>query len=179
MDGNITLMGSLAGFRGTVEERFWRKVARSDDGCWLWTGWTNPSGYGVFDVARNDRGHRAHRFAWKLSHGPIAAGLHVLHKCDVRNCVNPDHLYLGTHQDNMRDRTVRGRASRLSGAAGERHGFARLSDADVSEIRRLREQEGWLQADLAKRYGVYPSHISNIVNYKARATPTRGRAGSS
>lgn len=165
---------SKVGFRGTVDERFWAKVAKADDGCWLWLGGLNVTGYGVFDVSRQDRGHRAHRRSWELTNGPIPNGLHVLHKCDVRNCVNPSHLYLGTHQDNMRDRTERQRASSLSGAAGERHGFAKLTDADVAEIRRLKSDEDLCHSCIARRYSVSPSHISMIVRGKHRVTPTRG-----
>ena len=167
-------MASLPDFRGTAEQRFWQKVAKTE-GCWLWTSpWKKESGYGLFMVSRERKAVLAHRFAWELTHGSIPEGMHVLHHCDVRACVNPEHLYVGTHQDNMRDRTNRGRASHVSGAAGERHACARLTDAQVQEIRDLRAQ-GWLQRDLADKFGVYPSHISNIVNNKVRVSATRGR----
>lgn len=72
-------------------------------GCWLWLGPYNKKGYGA------RRNGTAHRFFWTEHRGPILNGAHVLHKCDVRACVNPNHLYLGTHADNMRDMSSRKR----------------------------------------------------------------------
>lgn len=88
----------------TATERFWGKVDRSG-GCWLWTGATTPDGYGRFSF----RGKTvyAHRFVWTLHNGTIprspAARRFICHRCDTPGCVNPDHLFLGTNSDNMRD----------------------------------------------------------------------------
>ncbi len=91
-------------------ERFWSAVAKSD-GCWLWTKSLDSQGYGqIFSIPR--RLHRAHRVSWLMHRGPIPDGLFVCHTCDVRNCVNPDHLWLGTNDDNMRDASVKGRLER-------------------------------------------------------------------
>lgn len=92
-----------------TEARFWAKVDRSGgpEACWPWTGARAWNGYGQF----GDGGqiHIASRVAWELSCGPIAEGLHVLHRCDNPPCVNPAHLFLGTHSDNMRDMVAKGR----------------------------------------------------------------------
>lgn len=93
----------------TVEERFWPKVReRAPNKCWLWQAAKMPAGYGVFSV----RGvkQRAHRVAYELCVRPIPAGMFVLHRCDTPACVNPLHLFLGTHTDNMRDKIAKGRA---------------------------------------------------------------------
>lgn len=82
----------------------WSLIDKANDrGCWLWTGSLDPGGYGRY------RSQRAHRAAWTLTNGPIPDGLWVLHHCDVRRCINPDHLYLGTRADNVRDAVVRDR----------------------------------------------------------------------
>jgi hypothetical protein len=89
----------------TVEERFWSKVERTDD-CWLWTA-SLVGGYGRIKV--DGRGEYAHRLSWEMSHGPVPDGLCVLHHCDVRRCVKPGHLFLGTRLDNNKDRDQKGR----------------------------------------------------------------------
>jgi len=84
--------------RGAAE-RFWSKVNKSGD-CWLWEA-AKQKEYGWF--WHNGQGVAAHRFSWMMHYDEIPEGLHVLHKCDVKLCVNPNHLFLGTHQDNMKD----------------------------------------------------------------------------
>ena len=99
--------GGMAIRKRTPEDRFWAKVQQSD-GCWLWTGSHYHDGYGQFrDHA--GRGVRAHRYSWILHNGVIAPGLEVCHACDVWSCVRPDHLFLGTKTDNMRDAARKGR----------------------------------------------------------------------
>lgn len=88
--------------------RFWEKVSKRgpiimDSSCWEWTAYRLPHGYGLFDR------RLAHRISWELSRGPIPEGLCVCHKCDHPPCVNPDHLFVGTMADNMRDRSTKGR----------------------------------------------------------------------
>lgn len=87
--------------------RFWSKV-RKGDGCWEWQAKRFDNGYGSFAVSRN-KNQGAHRVAWELTNGPIPAGMSVLHHCDNRPCVRPDHLFLGTQLDNMRDMLAKGR----------------------------------------------------------------------
>jgi hypothetical protein len=89
--------------------RFWAKVAKGD-GCWLWTASVFENGYGLFHC--DERNVKAHRFAYELCVGPIPEGLEVRHRCDVPRCVNPDHLEVGTHAENMADMVRRGRVAR-------------------------------------------------------------------
>lgn len=86
--------------------RFWSKVEITDT-CWIWKGYISVYGYGVFGIGAIIA--TAHRVSYSLIHGPIPKDLYVLHKCDNRACVNPHHLYAGTHQDNMTDMMVRKR----------------------------------------------------------------------
>lgn len=85
---------------------FWNKVnCRNPDECWFWTGVRGCNGYGVYQI--NKKPVRAHRIAWQITHGLIPDGLLCLHKCDRPSCVNPEHLYIGNHKDNIRDKVER------------------------------------------------------------------------
>lgn len=90
---------------------FWSRVDKSGE-CWVWTGGTIGGGYGRFSAAKI----LAHRHAWALTNGPVPDGLDVLHRCDNPPCVRPDHLFLGTHTENMRDMTSKGRRAAMRGA---------------------------------------------------------------
>lgn len=98
-----------------VVARFEAKINKTDS-CWLWTAAKYVDGYGAFRLRDPRRQERAHRVAWQIYHGPIPSGQHVLHRCDVRECVNPEHLWLGTNLDNIRDRQRKGR-----GLVGDRN----------------------------------------------------------
>jgi hypothetical protein len=93
-----------------LEEKFWRKVLKLSCSCWVWTGSWNGWGYGRQIIG--NKSVTAHRISYALHNGPIPAGLQVLHKCDIRCCVNPAHLFLGTHDDNMKDASAKGRLTR-------------------------------------------------------------------
>lgn len=127
--------------------RFWPKVDRSSLlGCWEWLSYRNSHGYGqMFDGIRV---LLAHRVSWILHNGPIPDGLVCRHDCDNRTCVNPAHLRIGTHADNIADKVARNRQ-----AKGEQNGRARLMPAQVLEIRR-RGDAGELPGTLATEYGV-------------------------
>lgn len=126
--------------------------------CWLWIGHVASDGYGVVRYARKAIG--AHRRHWELVNGEIPKGLRVLHKCDNRRCVNPEHLFIGTDLDNIRDRDSKGRQVR-----GERSHLSKLTDEKVLEIRRIYAVRGKsAMSGLAKRFGVTVSQIRWIVN---------------
>jgi hypothetical protein len=131
------------------------KVAVSDaESCWLFTGGKGSKGHG--NTSSNDgRTLKAHRVAWEHHNGPIPDGICVCHKCDVPNCVNPAHLFLGTISDNNRDMHRKGRA-----AVGERHGQAKLTEAQVLEIYRLKDTMN--QTSIARKFGVTPSNICRM-----------------
>jgi len=139
----------------TLEERFLdRCLPEPNSGCWLWGGsWFPKTGYGQIKVRGKPEG--AHRVSWELHCGPVPQGLCVLHKCDVRPCVNPAHLFLGTHRDNTADMF---RKRRANTAHSERHGKVKLT---AEQVRAIRESTRSQRED-ALAFGVHPSSISLI-----------------
>ena len=142
--------------------RFWGKVILSDqESCWLWNGNTNNR-YGFF------MGRRPHRVAWFLTHGTIPKGLEVIHKCDVPLCVNPSHLLLGTHKQNMEDMSRKGRVVTYRGSE---NGNSKLTQDDVNYIRATyirgdgcRGRPGSVTI-LSEKFGVNKSTILDIANH--------------
>ncbi len=148
----------------TLRERFEAKVDRSNgpDRCWWWTASITGGGYGQIGRGRLGDGNAlSHRVAYELDVGPIPDGMQVLHRCDNKLCCNPAHLFLGTQLDNIHDMDAKGRDNRV-GPRGERAGLAKLTDAEVLEIRALYTANA-RQVDLAARFRVGQSTISSIV----------------
>jgi len=141
-------------------ERFWSSVdkSRGPKECWIWNGYIGTRGYGR--TTFRGKYQQAHRVAWQIDFGPIPEGKHVLHRCDNKKCVNPMHLWIGSHKDNMEDKVAKGRQSFTKGENG---GNAKLSDEDVKDIR-LWFTEGVSQREIAKRKSVGPTTIFNIVH---------------
>ncbi|MFZ5783942.1 MAG: HNH endonuclease [Pseudomonadota bacterium] len=109
-----------------------RSIPEPNSGCLLWLAAVNASGYGIIGI--NGRSLLAHRVAWEAEYGPIPDGLHALHKCDVRSCINVYHLFLGTNADNVADKCAKGRAIG-EGPTGEDHPSAKLTEDDIRAIR--------------------------------------------
>lgn len=137
----------------------------TNGGCWLFDGHWGRGGYGQFYIVRGTPLH-AHRVSWMLHNGPIPPGAHVLHKCDVPPCFRPDHLFLGTPFDNVHDCMAKGRKTAPPHLQGSGHGSARLSDAEVLEIRARWADGGISQTALGLIYGVNQTTISAIVHRK-------------
>lgn len=141
----------------SFQKRFYKKVLKSD-GCWEWQASLNHGGYG--QIGFNGGVLYAHRAAWILANGPIPDGLYVCHKCDNRKCCNPEHMFLGTFEDNMNDKVQKGRQNR---PVGEKHPKAVLTWDAVKDIR-TRVGAGERQVDIAKEYGVSPATIGGVVH---------------
>jgi hypothetical protein len=158
----------------TIEERFWEEVDKSggDGSCWIWTA-GKTEGYG--EIQDNGTKWRAPRLAWTLVNGTIPDGLIICHRCDNPACVNPAHLFLGTHGDNARDRASKRRGN---SPTGDRHGSrthperwyhgsqaptAKLTESVVAEIRERYARGGISQESLGAEYGVCQTQVGRIV----------------
>lgn len=149
-----------------LKERF-EKYVQESDGCWPWIGARTGKGYGAFSVPSPSGRPRlmvASRVSYEIYVGPIPPRLFVCHRCDNRECVRPDHLFLGTHQDNMDDKRAKGRESHYGPSfSGEKHPMATLTDAQASEMRTLFDGGGWQQSALAQRFGVSKRVVYGVV----------------
>jgi hypothetical protein len=141
-----------------TKRRFMSKISIDKNGCWIWGG-CYRKGYGVMQA----EGHKisAHRLSWVLFHGEIPGGMEVCHKCDNPSCVNPEHLFLGTHKDNMDDCRNK---SRMIGPKnfGSKNGATHLTEPNIKAIRSLYAQ-GNTQIQIAKQFRIGRSTVGDIV----------------
>lgn len=146
----------------SITERFFAKVAKppNPDGCWEWTG-NKPMSYGHFKMMPKCT-IKAHRFSYLFHIGKIPLGMMVCHSCDNPACVNPAHLWLGTHQDNMDDMKAKKRQPGGAGPAGERCGRSVLTERQVLDIRD-RSAKGTSYTSLAADYDVSKGCIAAII----------------
>ena len=138
--------------------RFWEKVTINEDGCWDWTAHQGFWGYGVIWAAGTMQ--KAHRVSWAIHNGAIRPGTCVLHHCDNPPCTRPDHLYLGSLQDNMDDMVRRGRGN---APRGENNKSAKLTEAQVRLIC-AELKTGVSQPSIAARYNISTFQINAIKN---------------
>lgn len=162
--------------RRNTPEVFWSRVDKSQpEYCWIWKGrlWNNTPAraYGHFDI--KGVGVFAHRMAYELTYGPIPKGLEVCHKCDNPPCVRPDHLFLGTHTDNMRDAVAKGKLGHVPWSKehpypirGEKSPNARLTDAKVLEMKMLYARGGVSQRSLGKKMGISSTVARRVLSGK-------------
>lgn len=149
--------------RRAAKDRLLERIKKNGD-CWIYTGAVGGDGYGVIGIGRGTS-NRAHRVMYEVFVGPIPKGMLVCHRCDTPLCINPRHLFLGTPKDNTQDMISKGRGRAMS---GETHPSAKLSDADVTAIKRLRKS-GRTLSYIADRFGVSFQHISALTNGVCRA----------
>jgi hypothetical protein len=138
----------------SIKYRFYKHVDKTET-CWNWLG-GKLRGYGIFNY--EGKSIRAHRFSYMMHKGKIPKGMKVCHTCDNTSCVHPDHLFLGTHQDNMDDKVRKGRQSYTT---GETHGMSILGDDEVISILKLLK-DGCKGVVIAEKFSVSPETISKI-----------------
>lgn len=139
-------------------KRFYAKV-RKTPSCWDWTACKDKDGYGFFKL--NGKQEKAHRVAYVLKHGSIPVGTLICHTCDNPSCVNPDHLFAGSQQENLHDMVIKGRST-----STEKNPASKLTSNDVAEIR-FKFDSGKSQTVLSKEYNVSQAQISRIVTNRA------------
>jgi len=148
----------------SIAERFWGKVDKRDpDDCWLWQGHLTASGYGV--IVSERQGFLTHRVSWEMAFGTVPAGFLVCHHCDVRNCVNPSHLFVGTQKENIADMDKKGR--RVVGAIPYNPEKARRDSL------RMRGDNNWTRRnpDLVMRGDKHPFRINPDLHPKGEGNP--------
>ena len=145
-------------------QRLWKSVDKSGR-CWLWTGY-KKNGYGAMSIFNHPE--YTHQISWGIHKGKIPIGLFVLHSCDVRACVRPSHLFLGTRLDNIRDMREKGRGSNPPVISGEDHPKATISDLKILEIRKRWSTGRYQQRELAKIYKVSQSTIWRFIHRMTR-----------
>jgi hypothetical protein len=147
----------------TFKERFDLKYTKNP-GCWEWNAFVSPFGYGF--IRQNGGNTLAHRASWELFVGTIPKGMLVLHKCDNPPCVNPEHLFLGTHQDNSDDKCAKNRQFR---SRGELSASAKLTWPKVAEIRSLKGTAP--DRVIAKQFGVARATVNAIQRGQSWISP--------
>jgi HNH endonuclease len=128
--------------------------------CWIWTGGLTSDGYGQWQLDGHPR--RVHRLSYEIFVRSIPAGMHCLHHCDNRACINPTHLYLGTNQDNVDDAIRRNRRRQGPPMRGELHGCSTITDLRASEIKFLALEGHLYLHEIANHYGVSDTVVDNI-----------------
>lgn len=158
-----------------AEVRFWSLIdKKGDDDCWLWQGFCLLTGYGRFSAY--GKTVYAHRFSYELHCGPIPEGNGVYHHCDVRGCCNPKHLFSGVQADNIADMRAKGRGFDIPARKGEDNSGAKLTAAQVIDIRRRHAAKEAGYGTLAKEYGVNRSLIASVVKRRAWRHLSDGQA---
>lgn len=161
MKKKLNLRGQ-AGKNIPAEERFWLQV-RKTRGCWYWEGNKDIGGYGRIVVSGTKL--KAHRYSWEIHNGEIPNGIFVCHKCDNPSCVKPDHLFLGSNNDNRQDSVSKNRHN-CGYSVGESCALAKLTAKQVEEIRRRHQPRSRGKngtSSLSREFGVLPEAIRRII----------------
>jgi hypothetical protein len=143
-------------------DRFWERVQKGD-GCWLWTGSISDTGYGKACIG-HQRTMNAHRLSYVLTFGNIPDDMFVCYKCDNRQCVNPNHLFLGTPTANVHDMDQKGRRITPS-KLGEKNPAAKITFEIAEKIRAEYSQKNLTMTQIGQKYGITGAQVNHIVKF--------------
>lgn len=147
-------------------KNFWGKVDQSST-CWEWKGPKAKNGYGTFSgLYRVFKTTWAHRLAYLITRGPIPPGLEILHSCDHRSCVNPDHLSLGTRKENMRQASERGKLFHWTRPRGESNLSSKLTEMQVKQVIKL-SSEGYSKNQICKEFNISRCTVHRLTKGKS------------
>jgi len=144
----------------TPKERLLSRIEKQDSGCWKWIGTKNKKGYGM--MVYKGRIHASHRVSWQEFYGEIPEGMLICHKCDNPSCVNPDHLFVGSNQDNMDDMKQKGRASKSKDKQKSRRKISREKELEIIERYKT---SNVTQKSLANEFGIALNHVRRLTRY--------------
>lgn len=148
----------------TWEEIIFNKIEKTDT-CWNWVGQLDKDGYGVFtrkrSGSRKNYTHKAHRTAYRILKGEIPERISVLHTCDNRRCCNPEHLFLGTQMDNIRDAIAKKRAPQC--AKGEFNPRHKIKDSDVEDLRQMFKSGNYSKVELSRLFKISETQTREII----------------
>ena len=151
----------------TNSKKYFLKKVKKTNYCWFWFGRKTNTGYGSIRFTNKKKtgpkSTQAHRISWIFFRGPIPANMFVLHKCDIRNCVNPEHLFLGTHTDNMRDKWDKGRGFHPNKKGTHNFYCAKFTKEEAIQIRELRTNKNMKITDIMKQFPASESTIGAII----------------
>lgn len=148
---------------GSPADRLLNRSKEMPNGCREWQGSVSSDGYGMVGMRFSEKyakygNTKVHRISYLEFVGEIPEGMHVLHKCDNRKCINPNHLFLGTNADNVRDRNNKNRQTR-----GEKHPHAKLTEVKVKKMRALYETGNYYKADLGRLFNITQQAAGDII----------------
>jgi hypothetical protein len=154
---SIRCNGALQSGKPKNELAYFLERVSKTDTCWIWTGGLNEYGYGMVNIGRK-RHYRAHRLSYELFRGPIPKGAIICHSCDNPPCVNPDHLWAGSHKDNLADMSAKGRAHKGPSVHSEMHPLSKIT----REIALMIRSDPRSAPKIASEHGVSPSLVRGI-----------------
>lgn len=174
---NSNTVKDVGTYSDSVKRRFEMKFVKGKPNeCWEWLASRNNAGYGKMAIDNKGKLEYSHRLSYQMYKGEIPQGLVVMHSCDNKGCVNPNHLSVGTHKDNIGSAARNGLMNKRPRLYGEKNGAAKYTDEQILQVIELLKQ-GLRQKDISEMTGISPGHVSKISLGKVRVPKQRSENG--